>query len=287
MQKPVEMVSYETNFISAPDGQLQHYYGFNVPRERITFVKAATLQRKNQAKIGDPDKNTFINGINVFNAAAASPVPHGNYRQLVSVHQHWWHFMHSTNGELGTQRFLPWHRLYLMVLEQVIRAIPNYSNFFIPYCDWTTDQSIPNWLENFKPHVDIPDVETIPPQPTSYNHIDVYRTPGQQGGFLPTKNDISYCLEIPKYRDFTLELEGLHNGVHAWVGGTMTDIMTSPADPLFWMHHANVDRIYTLWQKNHPDSPDTIPDLSGAAQVMDPWSGTETGMRHSTWAEYI
>jgi hypothetical protein len=73
-------------------------------------------------------------------------------------------------------------------------------------------------------HVDIPDVETIPPQPTSYNHIDVYRTPGQQGGFLPTKNDISNCLEIPKYRDFTLELEGLHNGVHAWVGGTMTDI---------------------------------------------------------------
>lgn len=74
----------------------------------------------------------------------------------------------------------------------------------------------------------------------------------------------------------TLELEGLHNGVHAWVGGTMTDIMTSPADPLFWMHHVNVDRIYALWQKNHTDSPDTIPDLSGPAQFMDPcWPTSE------------
>lgn len=194
--------------------------------------------------------------------------------------------MHSTNGELGIQRFLPWHRLYLMVLEQAIRAIPNYSNFFIPYSDWTIDRSIPNWLENFKPHVEIPDVETIPPPATSYNPVDVYRTPGQQGGFLPTKGDEGYCLEIPKYTDFTLELEGLHNGVHAWVGGTMTDIMTSPADPLFWMHHANIDRIYTLWQKNHPDSPDTIPNLSDAGQVMDPWSGTELRIRHSAWADW-
>lgn len=279
------MVTHEMNIVPAPERQ--HYYGFNVPREKITFVKAAAVQRKNQAKIGDPDKNTFINGINLFNSAAASPVVGGTYPQLVSIHRHPWHRMHSADGEVGTQRFLTWHRVYLQVLEAWIHYIPNYSSFVIPYWDWTTYRSIPNWLENIKPRVVIPDTEQIPPKPSSYDTVDVHRTPGQQGGSLPTSDDVNYCLGIPDYTDFTLELEGLHNNVHAWVGGTMSDIDTSPADPLFWLHHANIDRIYTLWQKNHPDSPGTIPKLSWPDTVMDPWPSSESDWRHSTWAEYI
>jgi tyrosinase len=51
-----------------------------------------------------------------------------------------------------------------------------------------------------------------------------------------------------------MTLEGLHADVHAWVGGTMRDLLTSPADPLFWLHHANIDRIYTSWRKQHADN---------------------------------
>ena len=35
-----------------------------------------------------------------------------------------------------------------------------------------------------------------------------------------------------------------HNGV----GGAMRDFYSSPSDPLFWMHHAMVDRHYRIWQ---------------------------------------
>jgi tyrosinase len=287
MQNPVEIITSEMH--TSPFPERRHYYGHNVPSERITFVKSAALQRKNQAgaNMSGTDKTTFIDGIKAFNLAASSQQPGGNYRQLVSVHRHWWHLMHSTNGESGVQRFLTWHRVYLSVLEWYIRLIPGFSNFFIPYWDWTTNRSIPDWLENFKPYVNIPDTETIPPTPSSYDPIDVYRTPGLHGGSLPTSQQVNDCLGIEKYRDFTLDLEGLHNGVHAWVGGTMIDIMTSPADPVFWLHHANIDRIYTLWQKTHPDSPDHIPNLSGADLIMDPWTGTEPGWRHSNWAEYV
>src|SRR5207244_3148352 len=42
--------------------------------------------------------------------------------------------------------------------------------------------------------------------------------------------------------------EDLHNLVHRWVGGNMLR-MTSPNDPVFFMHHANIDRMWSIWQK--------------------------------------
>jgi len=53
----------------------------------------------------------------------------------------------------------------------------------------------------------------------------------------------------------------MHNGVHLWVGGvwgrtdkpfagTMT-LNTSLNDPVFWLHHANIDRIWSQWEAMH------------------------------------
>src|SRR5262249_48570557 len=39
----------------------------------------------------------------------------------------------------------------------------------------------------------------------------------------------------------------LHNPVHSWVGGTMSR-MTSPNDPVFFLHHCNIDRLWWMWQ---------------------------------------
>jgi Mg-chelatase subunit ChlD len=45
----------------------------------------------------------------------------------------------------------------------------------------------------------------------------------------------------------------LHNRVHVWVGGDMGP-GTSPNDPVFFLHHCNVDRLWALWQYAHPTS---------------------------------
>lgn len=42
-----------------------------------------------------------------------------------------------------------------------------------------------------------------------------------------------------------------HNRVHIWVGGSMS-AGTSPNDPIFFLHHCNVDRLWALWQFRHP-----------------------------------
>ncbi|KAK5138473.1 hypothetical protein LTR08_000059 [Meristemomyces frigidus] len=41
---------------------------------------------------------------------------------------------------------------------------------------------------------------------------------------------------------------GVHGGGHWATGGDMADFHSSPADPLFFLHHGQVDRIYTIWQ---------------------------------------
>ncbi|KAL1870506.1 hypothetical protein Daus18300_005194 [Diaporthe australafricana] len=52
-------------------------------------------------------------------------------------------------------------------------------------------------------------------------------------------------------------LESLHDNVHALLGGFdghMTIVPFSAFDPLFFLHHCNVDRIFALWQVFHPDA---------------------------------
>jgi hypothetical protein len=69
----------------------------------------------------------------------------------------------------------------------------------------------------------------------------------------------------------------LHNRVHIWVGGDMGP-GTSPNDPVFFLHHCNVDRLWALWQYEH------------AASVYEPASAGPTGhnlndvMQHLTTA---
>ncbi|KAI0777961.1 hypothetical protein BC629DRAFT_620630 [Irpex lacteus] len=47
-------------------------------------------------------------------------------------------------------------------------------------------------------------------------------------------------------------LEQIHNNIHNKTGGFMGDVPIAAFDPIFWMHHANVDRILAIWQAIHP-----------------------------------
>jgi tyrosinase len=46
----------------------------------------------------------------------------------------------------------------------------------------------------------------------------------------------------------------LHNQVHMVVGGSMSPL-TSPNDPVFFLHHTNVDRVYESWYNTYKKAP--------------------------------
>jgi len=71
-----------------------------------------------------------------------------------------------------------------------------------------------------------------------------------------------------------------HNRVHVWVGGSMSP-GTSPNDPVFFLHHCFVDKLWADWQAAHPAEP-YVPgpgesaDLDGHRlnDALFPWSTT-------------
>ncbi len=84
---------------------------------------------------------------------------------------------------------------------------------------------------------------------TSYD-----RAPFAEGGNRPNPSTIASSFrKILEY--------DLHNGPHEWIGGNMLP-HTSPNDPVFYLHHSNIDRIWAVWQQRlnggitnyHPNS---------------------------------
>ncbi|WP_406209801.1 tyrosinase family protein [Kitasatospora sp. NBC_01560] len=87
-----------------------------------------------------------------------------------------------------------------------------------------------------------------------------------------------------------------HNRGHNFIGGHMSQAF-SPNDPVFWLHHANVDRIWAAWQagrlaavpgsvpadhyppaaEESPFSGDPAPPGHRLGDVMWPWVGDAPG----------
>lgn len=67
---------------------------------------------------------------------------------------------------------------------------------------------------------------------------------------LLTNRSVYELLSQPTQADFRRVLDGgIHFGGHSSVGGDVYDIWTSPQDPAFFFHHAQIDRLWTIWQE--------------------------------------
>jgi tyrosinase len=211
-------------------------------------------QRKDQAALTENEKTRYICAFNMINAD-------GTLGQLVDIH-HEMHMQH-TNA-----RLLPWHRVYLHLFEE---ALHNYHpDVCVPYWDWTRaeEQHFPDWL-----------VGVLPTVHTPTRTINVIRAPASEGGLAAIASGASSAMAKTTYATFTAPINGIHGSVHIWVGGTMSDASVSPADPVFWLHHANLDRLWWEWY-NSPQGNHQNPPLAGADAVMDPWTYTEADVRN-------
>lgn len=95
------------------------------------------------------------------------------------------------------------------------------------------------------------------------------------GRELPDRTRVQGVLSRTVFRDMSDALERVHGNPHMWLGdngradGRMADVEMSPADALFYFHHAEVDRLWQLWQSR--------------TGVRTPWS--TTGAELPPWPE--
>lgn len=243
--------------------------------------------RKSQKELGSELELAFRNAVEKL-------VDDGTYATLVRIHADMSHNMHGSMGLVGLLRFLPWHRQYLLAFEELLIAAdrelrPNASErLYLPFWHWV--DPFPDWLSGFLPshHPDtgspVPSRARSQPPPMP-DATDIDLVSNQFDTQLP---GVSFPSQhIADYVRFTYALEGwgersdgsplpAHNHVHDWVGGIMSDTSYSPTDPVFWLHHAEVDRLWAMWQSSYPNA---HPPLTGSNRILDPWTATYDTVR--------
>lgn len=184
----------------------------------------------------------------------------------------------------GKPTFLHWHRAYLWRFELALRATGH--DVSLPWWDWLTTPAIPDAYAAAR----TPDGQPNPLHSVAINsaaieeglrgegdsaaarlarHPQTFRQPGRPGTQLPTRADIDRVLAYDDFPSFTDTLEQWHGAVHMWVGGHMTDIPFAAYDPIFWAHHAMIDRVWWIWQQRHHGA--SMP-AQLAATVMQPFN---------------
>jgi len=199
----------------------------------------------------------------------------------------------------GSWYFLPWHRGYLIAFEAVIRdAVAKLGG----PADW----ALPYW-NYFEPNQNqLPPAFASPDWPDGGNnplYVPQRYGPNNDANVLVPTNLIN--LDALTDSDFTGSADGgspgfggvdtgfshggqVHGGletqphdlVHVLLGGTdietglpglMSDPDTAGLDPIFWLHHANIDRLWEVWRENpithvDPSDPNWV---NGPAAVGD------------------
>jgi tyrosinase len=212
-----------------------------------------------------------------------------------------WRFqanMHGAPGDDGENKswrwcmhgnwwFLPWHRGYLYFFEKIVRKMSGNDAFCLPYWPWEKDGQnvLPAPFRDAKyqnkenPLFDDTRVEA--------NRGGALR-PNTQSGSFAVDWDNALAIERFTTTISTLAYGGIrkpkttmpakpvstrqhggmesnaHDMLHDAVGGengNMGDPDTAARDPIFWLHHANVDRLWNRWLdlKGHR-LPDTVDD---------------------------
>jgi hypothetical protein len=215
--------------------------------------------RKSTSAMQPAEWDQLIDAINQLHGTnAAQPA----YRTFVKVHtramtnaEAMANWRVHTMQDMGVRgvNFLAWHRQFLIRFEQRLQQV--HPSVFIPYWDWIAHPA---------PPVRISD-------PALLNSWSVDRNLDLD--LMPSGADVQAVRARDRFRPFQLALElGPHGSVHIAIGGDMNSA-SSPTDPLFFLHHANVDRIWYEWQEDHlAQNPPNMAEVLQPALVSVPVS---------------
>lgn len=155
----------------------------------------------------------------------------------------------------GNLQFLTWHRMYLYYFEQVLQAASGDPNLRLPYWDYELNGQLPaayrdaTWVNQNN--------QTVP-NPLRIANRQAQLNAGS-GTLGSNTTSTASAMAQSGYNLFNNILEQTpHGAVHCAVGvagcptGYMGSVPAAGNDPIFYSHHANIDRLYECWVRVSP-----------------------------------
>jgi hypothetical protein len=194
----------------------------------------------------------------------------------------WDNCTHSPSGK-EKLHFLVWHRMYIYHFEKIVRKLSGHEEFALPYWAYTNNKLSDKFL-----HPKFRD-----PSSSLYEQA---RFDSLNNG-EPISGEIERALDLTKLMSYTsLQMfsnninAAPHGAMHDYIGhgndpegkrffnqitnsyseeGLMGWVPTAGFDPIFWMHHSNIDRIWQQWTNSDNGVEFTVEDLKSI-----PWEYT-------------
>lgn len=258
--------------------------------------------RKNVKNLTADEKKRYVNAFLALKSqnSVIHPGAQSRYDDFVETHMN--AMMAPTGWAHDDSVFFPWHRELLYQFEKLLQSVD--PTVTIPYWDWTRHQTAGAAGFPFKHDFigvdgDDSDSDRVKRDPAApavdathpYIHPfdpELWTVPvddgdgltffqrqfGERGDApnLPSNTTVvtgvgstfRQAIGSADYLTLRSRSEDHHNLVHRWVGGNMLR-MTSPNDPVFFMHHAAIDRMWSIWQKKVAPGTSFYQQLSAAA----------------------
>ncbi|RAK81955.1 tyrosinase family protein [Aspergillus fijiensis CBS 313.89] len=176
-------------------------------------------------------------------------------------------------------QFLPWHRYYMHIYETLLRDECGYTGS-IPYWNEQLDADSGNMFQSTMWGADafggngtgsgscVTDGRfanmTLHIGPGDEDTDYCLRRAWDNEAAIANANStaLNACNAYTTYSPWWDCVSNIpHKGVHTNIGGVMADIKSSPGDPVFFMHHAYIDKVWWAWQKADPIN--RMYDISG------------------------
>jgi tyrosinase len=226
-------------------------------------------ERREIRTLTDSEWNAFVAAVK---ATMAGPSPTA-YDRIVKVH------VDNRDTVHNVALFFTWHRYYLREFEKELQK--SDPNVMLPYWNWAFDSQAPetsivfradrfggngqnggcvtngafaNWQAAYPtPHCLSRSFDAGDRINSFYSSDIITRTISQSQSYDALRRAIEFAP---------------HGAVHVGIGGDMS-IMQSPNDPIFWLHHAYIDKIYARWQQ-------------GSASLVSNYGGTNSDGSRAT-----
>jgi hypothetical protein len=227
----------------------------------FVFLAPAVVWAQNDVRIREdsdallkPENKAKLDALKLaFKTLQESKDPAKNIKFWANIHGAPLGEMSTGPCEHNSELIWPWHRAYLYQFETALResSPPATSNVTLPYWNWAAPPSGKRYPKIFEE----------PGSPLNYD----FRTTTPSSAPLPSDIE-DQLLSVPSWFGFggdikanepgpgALELMA-HNTVHGFIGGHNGSTLRAARDPIFWAHHANLDRIWVDWTAKNGEQP--------------------------------